>query len=295
MNFWRELFDPTEPETHGQRIQSLVFELVVVVRSQYDLWKWTEIIPNQPGIRKATGIARYVDMSFMLDEAMCKSTALLSGVFMVLGLTQRFRFGYLLALLCFHAQYVARFCLGKTQHSTNMMGFALLALAVAHLAYREPVLRRKAAHGLTVLLFSAGYSLAALAKLRSQGLGWADGHNLWMWIREKRVDSLAAAGKVRLGWLQRRIIEHVHLATFFLAGGLLAESSALFLWWRRTRRWILLALAGMHIGIAYVMNILFVPNVLILLALALPIAELVDWFDARKARPLRGGQVVDAI
>jgi hypothetical protein len=48
------------------------------------------------------------------------------------------------------------------------------------------------------------------------------------------------------------------------------------MWWRPARRWVMLALAGMHMGIAVVMNIHFMPSVLMLLALGLPVAEVVD-------------------
>jgi hypothetical protein len=285
MNFWRELFDPAEPESYGQRVQSFAFELVVILRAQYDLWLWTAIIPLQPGIPKPSGIARFVDVSFMIDAFAPRANAVVSGVFMLLGLTQRFRYGYLLAFLTFHLQYVARFGLGKVQHSTNMMGFALLALGIAHIAYNDPVLRRKASVGLTVLLISAGYALAAYAKLRAKGLRWVDGHHLWMWVREKRLDTLAASSRPQVNFIQKLVLKNVHVATFFLAGGLLAESASVLLWWRRARRYIMLALAAMHLGIAEVMKIHFVPNVLILLALGLPIAELVDYVRARPAAP----------
>jgi hypothetical protein len=282
--FWRELFDPREPESYGGRVQALLFELVVVARAQYELWMWTKIIPLQPGIPKPAGIARLVDVSFMIDGVAANANAALTGVFMLLGLAQRLRWGYLLGFCGFHLQYVARFGLGKVQHSTNMLGFALLALAAAHLIYRDPVLRRKAALGYTVLFFSFGYFLAAFAKLRARGVGWADGHHLWLWINEKRIDVIAASGRSQMNVLQKAVLKSLPLATFFLIGGLAAEMASVLMWWRRARRWIMLALAAMHMGIAYVMKIHFVPNVLILLTLGLPIAELIDLFRARRAK-----------
>jgi hypothetical protein len=283
MNFWRELFDPDEPESYGQKVQSFVFEAVVVLRAQYELWSWTDIIPLQPGIPKPAGIARFIDVSFMIDAFAASANAAFASLFLLLGLTRRLRFGYLLGFLSFHLQYVARFGLGKVQHSTNMLGFAMLALALAHLAYSDPVLRRKASVGLTVLLFCAGYSFAAYAKWRAKGLRWADGHHLWLWVREKRLDVLAASGRPQVNFVQKLVLKNVYIATFFLAGGLLAETASSLLWWRRVRRWIMLALAAMHMGIADVMKIHFVPNVLILLALGLPIAELVEHLRARRA------------
>jgi hypothetical protein len=280
--FWRELFDPRETDSYGSRAQELLFELVVVLRAQYEVWTWAKIIPLQPGMPKPAGVARLVDVSFMIDSLAANANAALTGLFMLLGLTRRLRAGYLLGLCAFHLQYVARFGLGKVQHSTNMLGFAMLALAAAHLAYEDPVLRRKAAIGYTVLLFSLGYSLAAFAKLRARGFGWADGHHLWLWVNEKRIDVIAASGRSQMNVLQKLVLKNVHLATLFLAGGLAAEMASALMWWRRARRWIMLALAAMHLGIAYVMNIHFVPNVLILLSLGLPIAELIDFVRARR-------------
>jgi hypothetical protein len=294
LSFWRELFDPDEPESYGQRIQALVFELVVVLRAEFELWNWSKIIPSQPGIPEPTGLAKLVDLTFMLNDFAAKANTALVGVFLLLGLTQRLRAGYLLAFVGFHLQYVVRFGLGKLQHSTNMLGFALLALAAAHLAYTDPVLRRKASTGLTVLLMSAGYMLAAFSKWRSQGLRWADGHNLWLWVREKRIDTLSAAGSPQLNAVQRLVLKNVYLATFFLAGGLLTETASSLMWWRRCRRWVMLALAGMHLGISAVMNIQFTANVLILLSLALPIAELVDFLRARRAAAARPGPTLPA-
>jgi hypothetical protein len=72
------------------------------------------------------------------------------------------------------------------------------------------------------------------------------------------------------------VLSHEWLATALLAGGLLAELAACLLWWRPVRRTIMLALVGMHLGIALVMRITFLGNICLLLLLALPIAELVD-------------------
>lgn len=285
MKFWRELFDPSEPESYGQRVQSVVFELVVILRAQYELWTWTDIIPLQPGIPKPLGIGRFVDVSFMIDSFACKANAALAGVFLLLGFFQRFRYGYLLAFLSFHLQYVARFGLGKGQHSTCALGFALLALSLAHVAYSDPALRRKASVGLTVVLFGMAYGLAAFAKLRATGLRWVDGHNLWLWVREKRIDVIAASGRPQMNLLQKLVLKNVPLSTFFLTGGLFLETAAVLLWWRPVRRWIMVGLAAMHLGIAQVMKIHFVPNVMILLSLGLPISNAVDALRARRREP----------
>lgn len=275
--FLRQLFDPDEPETSGQRVQALVFESVLAARALYDLWSWAEIIPHQTAILAPTSIGEYLDVSFMLlNPWLPKLNAVLCMIFLISGITRRFSAAYACAFLSFAVQYAARFGLGKTQHATNMMGMAMLALAVSHLAFKREDLRRKAALGLIVAMFSVGYLLAAGSKLHARGLRWVRGENLWLWIREKRIDDISGGGRGGLNWLQNLALKNVHFATALLTFGLLSELSALLMWWRPARRWVMLSLAGMHLGIALVMKIYFTPNVLLLLALSLPVAEVVD-------------------
>jgi hypothetical protein len=281
--FFRQLFDPEEVESAGQRLQFLLLEILVAVRSQYELWTWAEIIPNQPAITVPAGVGNYLDVSFMLrDPLYPQLNALLCGLFMLLGLTRRLRAGYALAFLSLSVQFAARYGLGKVQHGATMLGMAVLALGVAHLAFKREDLRRKAALGLLVTMISVGYIYAGTNKLRARGLRWVLGHNLWLWIRQKQIDTLSAAGRGKLNFLQSLTLKSSVFATLQLCFGLLSELSAVIMWWRPARRWVMLCLAGMHIGISRVMNIHFTPSVLILLCLALPIAELVDWLRARR-------------
>ncbi len=296
MNFFiRELFDPSEPESEGQRVQGLVFELVVAARAVYDAWGWTRIIPGQTEILKPTGIGRYIDVSFMLGSPIVSQlNAIFCALMLLLGLTRRFRGAYALALFSFALQYSARFGLGKAQHSTSMMGMALLALAVSHLAYERADLRRKAAIGLTVALFSVGYLFAAGSKLWTTGPGWVKGSHLRLWLHGQQLDTLSASGLHQPNWMQALALSNVRVATAFLTFGLLTELAALVMWWRPARRWVMLALACMHIGISFVMNIHFVPSVLILLALGLPLAELVDRLRAGTRAPAAPGSAKTA-
>lgn len=279
--FWQQLFDPDESESLGQRLQFLAFEVVVLVRANLELWRWAEIIPNQPGVPKPSGIANYIDVSFLMQGAAAQINAALCGLLLLLGLSGRVRGAYAGAFAAFALQYAARFGLGKVQHGTNMLGMALLALAIAELAYRDVRVRRKATLGLVVLMFSIGYSLAAFAKYAATGLRWVRGQNLWLWIEQKRIDTLSAGGHGELNALQALVMRSKPLATFFLCLGLASETAAVVMWWRPARRWVMLALAGMHMGISAVMNIHFTASVLILLAFGLPIAEIVDALHAR--------------
>ena len=283
--FIRQLFDPEEVESAGQRFQFLLLEILVAVRAQYELWTWAEIIPNQPAITVPAAIGHYLDVSFMLrDPLYAQVNALLCGLFMLLGLTRRLRAGYALAFLSLSVQFAARYGLGKVQHGATMLGMAVLALAVAHLAFKREDLRRKAALGLLVTMISVGYIFAGTNKLRATGLRWVRGEHLWLWIRQKQIDTLSAAGHGKLNFLQSITLKSSVFATLQLCFGLLSELAAVILWWRPARRWVMLCLAGMHFGISRVMNIHFTPSILILLCLALPIAEVFDWLRAKPAK-----------
>jgi hypothetical protein len=123
-------------------------------------------------------------------------------------------------------------------------------------------------------------------------LAWADGHHLWLWIQEKWVDRASEQGFRRANLLQKWSMQSLPFATLQLSFGLLAESLSSLMLVRRFRRPVLLALAGMHLGILATMQIAFLNNVYLLLALGLPIAELVDRCLAPRrtlTAPLRAG------
>jgi hypothetical protein len=281
MNLWRELFDPNEPDSLGKRVQASALELTVLVQVHGDLWLWAQQMRTHPGIIAPAGLARYVDVSWLLNSAWAQANAVLTTGFMLLGLLRAWRGAYLAALLGYHLHYVARFSLGKIGHASNVLGFVLLALGLAHVAYADPAVRRKAALGFMLVLLSIGYTWAAVSKLSRTGLSWIDGHHLWLWIRQRAVDgasSLGTAGPESA--LQRLIAHNLRVATLFLALGLFAELSSSLMIVRRFRRWVLFGLVGMHIGILYVLGIVFLGNIYVLAVLALPIAELVDRYFA---------------
>src|SRR5690349_18612138 len=143
--FLRQLFDPDELETAGQRAQMLCLELLVLVRAQYELWTWAAIIPSQPEILAPTALGTLVDVSFMLrDPKYAELNAIACGLLMLLSLTRLWRGGYALAFVSLSLQFAARYGMGKVQHGSTMLGMAVLALAIAHLAYKREDLRRKA-------------------------------------------------------------------------------------------------------------------------------------------------------
>ncbi|HTU61547.1 MAG TPA: hypothetical protein VMF89_23995 [Polyangiales bacterium] len=288
MKLWRELFDPRGSDTLGARAQALAFELVVIYGVQADLFGWATSIPNQPGILAPAGIARYVDVSFMLNARCLQLSVFFTCAMLALGLLRLARGAYLLALVGYHLEYVARYSLGKLGHASNVLGFALLALGAADLAFRDPTLRRRASQGLMLILLSISYTWAGICKLLATGLGWPDGHHLQFWLREKLVDAVSAAGDVKYNPVQRVVLRHVNVATLMLTFGLLSELCSSLMLLRRARRWVLLSLCGMHMGILYAMDIAFMNNIYVLLSLALPIGEAVDAlvkrYEARFAR-----------
>jgi len=289
------LFDPVTPESRGERAQAWVFEMAAVVLAILALWRWVEPISRTHAIVAPLGVARYVDLRFMLDVRWASANALLASAAFLLGLCHRWRWGHLIGLFLLHVQYAARFSLGKTDHGSNFVGFALLSLGVAAVLFTDATLRRRAALGLSVLLFGAAYTSAAICKLIASGPRWVDGHHLWLWIAEKSLDTTSSYGVVHHNLVQRAILGNPGLGTAMLASGLVTELCGWLMWWRRPRPFIGLALVLMHVGIELSMTIWFAANQVLLLALALPIAGLVDRYhvgvewsgsaDSRVARP----------
>jgi hypothetical protein len=274
--WWQQLFDPNQPDSMGQRVQGLVFELAMLRGVLDDLWVWTQILPTLPGPIAPHGVARMLDLSCMYAAPWARFNALLTFGCLLLGFFRLWRGAYLAALVTYHFHYAARYSVGKVGHGSNVLAFVLLALGIAHLAYRDPVLRRRASVGFTLVLLSVGYTWAAVCKLSAAGFGWADGRHLRLWIREKWIDTTSLSADRQANWLQHAAMRSVAFSTLILGFGLACEALSSLMLLRRVRRYVLLALAGMHLGILYTMNIAFMNNVYVLLAIALPIAELVD-------------------
>jgi hypothetical protein len=132
------------------------------------------------------GIAQYVDVSLLFEGARAHWNAGLIAVLALLGFFRVWRWAYLGALLLLHVQYAARYTLGEIPHSANLAGMALLALALAVPAFRTPGRQRRFTLGFTYLFVGLGYTVSGFCKLVGTGIGWPDGHHLWMWINEKK-------------------------------------------------------------------------------------------------------------
>lgn len=281
------LFGTDRPETRGERIFFRVFEAVVVGIAVYVAWQWAFYIPRIAELTHPEGIARYVDLSFLLVGGRARLLAgALSGL-AVVGFLRLWRGAYLGVFLLLHVQCAARFSLGKIEHGTNFIGMALLALALATLAFRAPGERRRFALGFTVFFVGLSYPLAAFSKLVGTGITWPDGRHLGMWMHEKGIDALAKTGATDLNALQQLTMDHWGLATAFLVGGLLTELSGGLFWWRRFRLPVGLALIGLHVGIDLVMGIRFLFSIVLLVLLTFPWARWVDAWLAHSANAKR--------
>jgi hypothetical protein len=270
------IVDFDAPETPGERVQALVFEATAVALAMLALWRWVGPTSRTSVILAPLGVARHLDLSFMLDARWAGLNALLASACFALGLSHRMRFAHLAGVALFHVAYAARFCLGKTDHGSNLIALSLLSLGLAAALFPDPKHRRRAALGFTLLLFGIAYTSAAICKLRASGLLWVDGHHLWLWIAEKSVDTTSIYGAMHLNFVQRAVLGSAGLGTVMLSAGLATELFAWTMWMKGPRRWVLFGLALMHLGIDLAMNISFAANQLLLLALALPIAELTE-------------------
>ena len=225
------------------------------------------------------GLARFIDISFMFGNSLPLWTAgLITGL-----LASAFfrvpwfgRYAYVLAFVLLLFQYAARYSLGEIPHSSNMAGMALLGLALSGLVFGFERNGRRFALGFTYFFMGLGYTLAACSKLVASGPGWVSGEHLWMWINEKSIDLMAKTGVLEFNWLQEILLEHHWMATAVLTFGLVCESLAFLVWWRRFRMPVILGIIALHIGIFYSMNILFRLSIYELILLGLPWGSWID-------------------
>jgi hypothetical protein len=276
MNPFPHLFDFERDETEGERVFFRIFELVVCGLALQWAWYWAASIDGMHDIVQPQGLAYYIDVSFMFDYGFAYANATVITGLMVAAFLRLWRGSYLAVLGLFHLQYVARYCLGKVPHGSNLVGMAVLGLGVAVLVFRQRAYVRRFALGFMYFFVGLGYSMAGICKLVGTGVTWSDGRHLWMWISEKGVDAFAKTGVLEFNALQQLVLDHYEVATAFLTVGLVSELAAFLIWWRPFRLPVGLALLGLHLGIYATMNILFAHSMLLLVLLAFPWARLID-------------------
>jgi hypothetical protein len=276
----RNLFDFEREDTFGERLFFRIFEAIVLYFILTFAWEWGFYILKIGDVVLPLGIANHLDVSFMFGHKLSLLNAAAITGMMAMGFFRLWRFGYLAALLLLHLQYAARYSLGEISHGSNVMGMALLAMALGAVFFAGRRHARRFTFGFLYFFLGLGYVLAAGSKLIGTGPGWVDGRHLWMWIAERTVDTFSLTGVVEHNWFQLLVLDFFSVATMILTFGLLTEFFAFLMWFRRTRPWIMTLLIMMHLGVLLTMKINFPANTVLLILLAYPWGL---WLDRGRA------------
>lgn len=280
-----ELFETDEFNTRGGRIYFRLIELFLAGYAIHYCWTWGVYIQqNITSVLLPLGLANYVDVSFLFDHNVALVNAVLVAVLVLVAFFRLWRPAYLLALIAFHLQYVARFSLGEISHGSNLVGMGILGLGLGFLAFRSEANRRRFTFGFLYFFIGLGYTSAAFSKLIGTGLHWPDGRHLLMWIAEREVDTISKLGTFDPNLFQELVLSAYHVGTVALVFGLLAELVSFLMWWRKYRYVVVSLLAAMHIGTKISMNIFFPATTYLLILLAIPWHQVIDWGRTRLSR-----------
>lgn len=277
----RNLFGFERPLTPGEAAHHRLVEAYVAGVCALFAWRWAALASRLDGVVMPTGIAHYVDVTWLQGPVVPFVWAGLVTALLVAGFAGLWRGAYLTALVAMHGLHAAHEVLGKVSHASHLAAMALLGFALAALLFRERPARGRFAVGFTLFFLGLGYTLAGLSKLVGTGPVWADGLHLWMWTQEKHVDLIAKHGAHTFNPLQQLVLSSRAMATAVLAFGWIVELTAWLVWWRRFRTAVLLVIAGMHVGILLSMGIAFHESTGLCLVLAL--GPLLERYAARSA------------
>ncbi len=286
---FNDLFETVLPDSRGGRIYFKVFELFVVVSAIHLAWKWAGYIPRLTDTVEPVGLAAYINLSFVVDPVVAWGMALALTASASTGFVRirlLGRYGYAVAFMLMLVLFAARFSQGKIPHSANLVGMAVLALALGMLLFRNAHDRARFVLGFTYFYVGLAYTLAGIAKLVGTGLTWPDGRHLWMWINEKSIDVFAKYGQLDLNWVQHLALDHRLFATAMLTFGWVTELTAFLLWWERFRRPLIVLILMLHFGIWMSMNIMFKLSIFELVILLLPLPMLIDRYGEKSARSI---------
>lgn len=272
----RMLFQPDRKETPGEVLFFRFFELVMVGWALVFGWEWGLYIPNISDVVLPLGVARFVDISFMLNNGLSVVNAILMTGAAIVGFTRMHKGGYAVLLVLFHVQYVSRYSLGEISHGSNVVGLSVFALALAFLVFRQETEARRFALGVIIFFLGFGYTTAAFSKLIASGPMWVDGAHMWMWIQERAVDVFGTSGEYGFNWVQQLILDYRVLGTAILTFGLSAELFGIMILNPKWRPYIMTVLIVMHVGILVTMKINFPANNIILILLAYPWSDGLD-------------------
>lgn len=284
--FLKNLFSFDQKESQGEILFYRIFELFLAAFVLRYAWEWAAYIPRLGEVILPLGLANYIDISFMFSGYFALINACLMTLFLLLALFRTVTFSYLIVILLFHLQYVARFSQGEISHGSNMVGMCIFIFAVGFLAFNKPSTRRKFNLGMIYFYIGLSYTSAALSKLIGTGPHWMNGRHLWLWIGERSTDVLSQHGAFELNMLQEWIFEYHWLATLILLFGLTVEFFGFLFWFKKFRPYIVTFIIAMHFGIEYSMNITFSTYVYVLILTGYPWAKwldkLITWRDKYK-------------
>jgi len=276
LNLSENLFGFNDPDSTGQRIVRLVFELFIAYSTCYLAWFWGLYTLRISDVVLPLGLARYIDISFMHGNSLPIWNAALISLSVVLGFLRVRKWPYAVAFILLLVQYAARFSLGEIPHSANLVGMGLLGFALGRLFFANTLQGSRFSIGFSYLFIGLAYSFSAWSKLIGTGWNWADGRHLWMWINEKAVDEIARSGFVVLNFTQETALSSVWVATLFLLFGMITEFFGFVVWFKRLRFPGMMAILMLHMGIWQAMDIMFALSVWELCILGIPWAIFID-------------------
>lgn len=256
----------------GAWVHFRLFELFVAAWAIAYAWTWGFYTFKSSVVVLELGLANYIPVASLFGlPSMIIASVVTLGI--ALSITRLWRWGYLIAILALHLQYVVRFSQGEIPHSSNLIGFALLALGVGFATHKDPVAQVRFTWGFLWFFVGLGYTSAAVSKLVGTGITWIDGQHLVLWIHEKAIDYASMTGAWSPNVLQSAILNSAWVGTLSLFIGWFTEAIGVLMWFRRLRPWVVLVTIGMHFGITWTMNIVFVAFVMQLILTGFPWVE----------------------
>lgn len=281
-SLFKNIFTFEQPDSIGVKVFLRIFELFTVTYTIIYGWEWGLYTLRISDAVLPLGLANYIPIELYFGSSLPIINAVLLTLCVVVPfLYRKLSWLYIVAFLLLHLQYVARFSLGEIPHSSNLVGFSLLGLALGFIFFKSNYKSLALGYGFLILFLGLGYTSAAFSKLIGTGITWVDGNHLWLWIAEKTTDALSAEGSVSYSFIQELALSSRPIATVILIIGLLTEFFAFLVWWKKLRPYIIIMLIGMHIGIYYSMNIFFMSYMVELTIVGFPWYVLINKWNEK--------------
>ncbi len=270
------LFPYERTPTRGELLFFRFFEFLIGGWALQAGWTWAETMLRHRVVVLPLGLANYFDLTVFFAPVPAYGLVAALTLFVVLGFTRVWRFGYAGALVALHLLYASRYSLGEISHGSNFVGLALVALALGAWRFRTSASMYRFVFGLLFFLYGVGYASAGVCKLVASGLSWPMGEHMALWVGERSVDVTSSFGAFEPNFLQRLVLSKPWVGTLALTFGLLAELAGVAIWYEKPRPYVMTALIGMHLGVELCLSIYFGQNIYILTLLAYPWGR---WLD----------------